>query len=741
MEKDAPSDAGTRADQSRPAGEESAPDGQLDALLATLAAASFDAERQDGPGSLRATCAFHRRDEAYVLHRKATLWAAETHEYMQVHCLPRLDMAAWERIRDGALAWGQERIRPHDEHMASYVSVIILCRSWHQDAAAAVERCRVCKSFWLGLRGWMRLRAQGVPVPFSSRACIMNSLYLLLGGLALLGLGYFVYGAWLEKVWGVDPSRPTPAHQFRDGVDYMPSKAPVVLGHHFSSIAGAGPINGPIQAAVFGWLPCFIWVVVGGIFFGGVHDFGSLFASLRNKGRSIGEVIAGSIGLRAKRLFVIFSFLTLVLVVGAFASIVAGTFNGFMTDASGALVHNHVNGSTATISLLFIVLAVIFGLLVYRFEMPLGRATLLGVAGIVGVIALGLRFPLYAGYDTWMWLLGLYILVASVTPVWILLQPRDYLSSFLLYAMMLAAVVGIVAAHPVIELPAFTSFEVNGQYLFPALFVTVACGAISGFHSLVASGTTSKQLSSERDARLVGFGSMLIESALGIASLIAVGYIFTQNGHAFTSQTPTQVLADGLSQMLACVGLGSESARGVTYGLIILAVSTFCLTSLDTATRLGRYMFQELWLAPGQSVKDVRGWRAVLVNKYVATLVTVGLGMSLGFGGYAKIWPLFGAANQLLAALALLAVACWLQNLARRNGMFLLPMLFMLLVTLSALVLGIVAQGRALLAGTGGAVAALQLVIAVLLLALSLVLVHEGWQALRRKGRPAAEKA
>lgn len=568
----------------------------------------------------------------------------------------------------------------------------------------------------------------------------MNSLYLLLGGLALLGLGYFVYGAWLEKVWGVDPSRPTPAHQFRDGVDYMPSKAPVVLGHHFSSIAGAGPINGPIQAAVFGWLPCFIWVVAGGIFFGGVHDFGSLFASLRNKGRSIGEVIAGSIGLRAKRLFVIFSFLTLVLVVGAFASIVAGTFNGFMTDASGALVHNHVNGSTATISLLFVVLAVIFGLLVYRFEVSLGKATLLGVAGIVGVIVLGLRFPVYAGYDTWMWLLGLYILVASVTPVWILLQPRDYLSSFLLYAMMLAAVVGIVAAHPVIELPAFTSFEVNGQYLFPALFVTVACGAISGFHSLVASGTTSKQLSSERDARLVGFGSMLIESALGIASLIAVGYIFTQNGHAFTSQTPTQVLADGLSQMLACVGLGSESARGVTYGLIILAVSTFCLTSLDTATRLGRYMFQELWLAPGQSVKDVRGWRAVLVNKYVATLVTVGLGMSLGFGGYAKIWPLFGAANQLLAALALLAVACWLQNLARRNGMFLLPMLFMLLVTLSALVLGIVAQGRALLAGTGGAVAALQLVIAVLLLALSLVLVHEGWQALRRKGRPAAEK-
>lgn len=560
----------------------------------------------------------------------------------------------------------------------------------------------------------------------------MNSLYLLLGGLAALALGYFVYGAWLEKVWGLDPRRPTPAHEFRDGIDYLPSRAPVVLGHHFSSIAGAGPINGPIQAAIFGWLPCFLWIVIGGIFFGGVHDFGALFASLRNKGRSIGEVIAGSIGQRAKRLFIIFSFLTLVLVVGAFASIVAGTFNGFTRDAAGVLVHNDINGSTATISLLFMLLAVIFGLLVYRLEMPLGRATLIGIAGIVASIALGLRFPVHIGYDGWMLLLGVYIFLASVAPVWILLQPRDYLSSFLLYAMMLAAVVGIVAARPVIELPAFTSFEVNGQYLFPALFVTIACGAISGFHSLVASGTTSKQLNSERDARLVGFGSMLIESALGIAALIAVGYIFTRNGNAFTSQTPTQVLADGLSQMLACVGLDSAEARRTTYGLVILAVSTFCLTSLDTATRLGRYMFQELWLAPGENAADVRGWRAVLVNKYVATVVTVILGMSLGFGGYAKIWPLFGAANQLLAALALLAVACWLQNLARRNAMFLVPMYFMLAVTLTSLVLTVKAQGSALLAGTGGLVAAMQVAIALLLLALSLVLVVEGRRALRR---------
>ena len=535
----------------------------------------------------------------------------------------------------------------------------------------------------------------------------MNSLYLLLGGLAALALGYFVYGAWLEKVWGLDPRRPTPAHEFRDGIDYLPSRAPVVLGHHFSSIAGAGPINGPIQAAIFGWLPCFLWIVIGGIFFGGVHDFGALFASLRNKGRSIGEVIAGSIGQRAKRLFIIFSFLTLVLVVGAFASIVAGTFNGFTRDAAGVLVHNDINGSTATISLLFM-------LLLWNLAKSRRRRALPAPEPMI-----------------WRALL-LTCIPASVAPVWILLQPRDYLSSFLLYAMMLAAVVGIVAARPVIELPAFTSFEVNGQYLFPALFVTIACGAISGFHSLVASGTTSKQLNSERDARLVGFGSMLIESALGIAALIAVGYIFTRNGNAFTSQTPTQVLADGLSQMLACVGLDSAEARRTTYGLVILAVSTFCLTSLDTATRLGRYMFQELWLAPGENAADVRGWRAVLVNKYVATVVTVILGMSLGFGGYAKIWPLFGAANQLLAALALLAVACWLQNLARRNAMFLVPMYFMLAVTLTSLVLTVKAQGSALLAGTGGLVAAMQVAIALLLLALSLVLVVEGRRALRR---------
>ena len=567
----------------------------------------------------------------------------------------------------------------------------------------------------------------------------MNALYLLFGGFALLAAGYCLYGKWLEKVWGIDPSRRTPAHELRDGIDYVPSKTPVVLGHHFSSIAGAGPINGPIQAAIFGWLPCFLWVVIGGIFFGAVHDFGALFASLRNRGRSIGEVIAGSIGLRAKRLFVIFSFLTLILVVGAFASIVAGTFNGFTPGPAGIVAHNDVNGSTAAISLLFMVLAILFGLVVYRWEMPLGRATVLGIVGIVVVIALGLRFPLYLRYDDWMVLIGVYILLASVAPVWILLQPRDYLSSFLLYAMMLAAVVGIVAAQPVIELPAFTGFEVNGQYLFPVLFVTVACGAISGFHSLVASGTTSKQLDNERDARPVGFGSMLIESALGIASLIAVGYIFTRNGNSFTSQTPTQVLADGLSQMLAHIGLDSAEARRTTYGLIILAVSTFCMTSLDTATRLGRYMFQELWLAPGQSIKDVRGWRAVLTNKYVATLITVVLGMSLGFGGYAKIWPLFGAANQLLAALALLAVACWLHDLSRRNGMFLLPMAFMLLVTLTSLVLTIREQGGKLLAGTGDFVAGMQTAIAVLLLLLSLVLVCEGWQALR--GRQPSARA
>ena len=518
----------------------------------------------------------------------------------------------------------------------------------------------------------------------------MNAVLVLLIGCAILIVGYIFYGGWLAKQWGVDDTKVTPAHELEDGMDYVPAKAPVLMGHHFSSIAGAGPINGPIQAAVFGWLPCMLWILIGGIFFGAVHDYGALFASIRHKGQTLGEVVAANIGERAKKLFIIFSYLTLVLVVAAFASIVAGTFKGFNDDGT----QNAANASVAMVSILFIVMAIIFGFCVYRRGAPLSVATIVGVIGIVLCLVIGLNFhPIYLSGDVWMWIIGVYILIASVAPVWILLQPRDYLSSFLLYGMMVIAAVGVIgagltgadAAHN--DMPAFTGWvdtiSATGLgTMFPALFVTIACGAISGFHSLVGSGTTSKQLDHERDAKPIAYGGMLIECALALISLCAVGYVWAD--YVAGTRTPTVVFASGLSGMVSTIpGLGAT--KDVIYTLLVLTVSAFCLTSLDTATRLARYMFQEFWLKPGETYKDVTGIKATLCNPIVATAITVVLGVGLGMTGYSKIWPLFGAANQLLAGLALLTVCAWLGNIGRNNKMFYIPMVFMMIVTIWSL--------------------------------------------------------
>ena len=556
----------------------------------------------------------------------------------------------------------------------------------------------------------------------------MSAVLILLGGIVCLALGYFIYGAWLEKQWGVDNSRPTPAHTQRDGVDFVPAKAPVLFGHHFSSIAGAGPINGPIQAAFFGWLPCLLWIIVGGIFFGAAHDYGALFASIRHKGESIGQIIAKNIGPRAKKLFLIFAYLTLLLVIAAFASIVAGTFNGF--NAAGE--HIPANGSTATISILFILMAIVFGYFINRRGLSLMWGSVAGVIGLVLCIVLGLKFPIYIAGSTWMYLIGVYIFIASVTPVWILLQPRDYLSSFLLYAMMLAALVGVIGCNPTLDLPAFVGFEVNGQYLFPILFVTIACGAISGFHSLIASGTTSKQLNCEKDARVIGYGGMLIECVLAIISLIAVAYIYSKAGPAAFKIPPTKVFAQGISEMLASVGLSSPEAQQTAFGLLILSVSAFCLTSLDTGTRLARYLFNEFWLNEGETVETVTGFRRLLCNKYVGTLVAVVLGISFGMTGWSKVWPLFGAANQLLAGLALLAVASWLKNAAKNHKMLVFPMAFMLLVTLSSLILTFIAKVKVIAAGAGDLYApSVQAVLAVVLFVLAIFLVREALPVLK----------
>ena len=571
----------------------------------------------------------------------------------------------------------------------------------------------------------------------------MNGVLVLVAGIAILVIAYLTYGKWLAKQWGIDPSRETPSHTEEDGVDYVPAIAPVLMGHHFSSIAGAGPINGPIQAAVFGWVPVFLWVLIGGIFFGAVHDFGALFASIRNKGQSIGEVIADAMGSKAKKLFIIFSYLTLILVVAAFASIVANTFMATYTE-EGAVDYaaSAANATTAMISILFIVIAVAFGFLVYRRNAGLAVSTVIGVAAIVACMVIGLKWhPLYLSNKVWMIIVGIYILAASVAPVWILLQPRDYLSSFLLYFMMLVAVVGIIGCGLTggaqMDIPAFTGFKdtlaptgASLGYMFPALFVTIACGAISGFHSLVGSGTTAKQLNNEKDAQPIAYGGMLIECALAIISLCAVGYIWANYASGETV-TPTVVFATGISKMLGTIpGLGGTEK--IAYTLLVLTVSVFCLTSLDTATRLARYMFQEFWLEPGETYKDVTGYKKTLTNPFVATLITVVLGIGLGLTGYANIWPLFGAANQLLAALGLLAVAAWLGKAGKNNKMFLFPMAFMLVVTITSLCFTLKTNFAGISAGGEGVTwCIVRAVISALLIILAVILAVDGVKTMK----------
>lgn len=596
----------------------------------------------------------------------------------------------------------------------------------------------------------------------------MNAMIVLLGGLIVLIVGYVCYGGWLAKQWGVDPKRPTPAQELEDGIDYVPSKPYVLLGHHFSSIAGAGPINGPIQAAVFGWVPVLLWVLIGGIFFGAMHDFGALFASLRHKGQSIAAVIAENIDNTAKRIFCIFAYLTLLLVVAAFASIVANTFAVGLTNATDA--SNLANQRTAMISMLFIVAAIIYGIATRGRNLPAAANICIAILIIVVLVAIGYNFPYISlDYTTWMILLGVYIMIAAVAPVWILLQPRDYLSSFLLYGMIILSIIGIVGASLTgnasnLDIPAFTGFyasnaavDASGNpiinpetgaavvnlsaasgFLFPALFITIACGAISGFHSLVASGTTSKQLEKESHAQPIAYGGMLIECLLAIISLCAVGFVW-QAYCAGDYASPTAVFAGGLSQMLACIP-GLESVESIAYTLPILAVSAFCLTSLDTATRLARYMFQELWIPVGETMESVTGIRKFFSNPYIATLITVVIGIVLGMTGYTIIWPLFGAANQLLAALALLAVCAWLGNAGKNNKMFYIPMVFMLAVTLTSLVQTLYAKGLVLMAGTGDLFSAgVQAVLSAILFILAIVLAVKGAKTIfGKKDKPQA---
>lgn len=523
----------------------------------------------------------------------------------------------------------------------------------------------------------------------------MNSLWLVIISIIIFIVAYITYGAWLAKEWGVDVNRKTPAHEINDGIDYVPTKPAVLLGHHFASIAGAGPINGPILAAMFGWVPVLLWIIIGSIFFGGVHDFGSLFASIRHRGKSIGEVINVNMGKKGMRLFSIFAWLTLLLVVAAFTNIVANTFAKVPAAASS--------------SMLFIFLAVGFGYAVYRKGVSLKTGTIVGVTLLFLSVWVGYIFPLQLSVNTWIIILMVYIFVASTAPVWILLQPRDYLNSFLLYAMIGGAVIGILAFRPEVKLQAFTGFSVNGQFLFPMLFVTVACGAISGFHSLVGSGTTSKQLDNEMDAKSIGYGAMLIEGVLAVIALITAAYLTQGEFAELLKGGPVNVFSNGVGVFMSNFGVPFDLGKS----FVALAVSAFALTSLDTATRLNRFIFQEFFDNPEKEKQSV------FTNMYVSTSITVLLGGYLAVGGYAKIWPIFGSANQLLSALSLLAIAVWLKKTGKNYHMITIPMVFMLVVTLTALVFLIRAN---VLAGNY-----ILVVFPVLLFVLAIILAKEGY--------------
>ena len=562
----------------------------------------------------------------------------------------------------------------------------------------------------------------------------MSALLLIILAILIFVVAYLTYGRYLAKTWGLDPTKKTPAHELEDGVDYCPAKTPVLMGHHFSSIAGAGPINGPIQAAFFGWVPCFLWIVIGGIFFGAVQDFGALFVSIRHKGKSLGEVIEDNIGRRTRILFTVFAWLVLLLVIAAFGDIVANSFIGASHGGSAS------NGSVATASLLFIPLAIGFGFMVYRKNAPMLVASIIGVALLAVCVAIGLVCPLNLSKNFWLLFVFVYIIIASVTPVWILLQPRDYLSSFLLYFMMGAAVIGIIGATIVdpssttFTTPAFTGFAVGGNYLFPTLFITIACGAISGFHSLIASGTTSKQLDNEKDALLVGYGSMLIECVLAVISLIAIGTLSADGSQAAVKEalgleaiSPTIIFGTAISNFFATIGFG-ETAVAATKTIIMLAVSCFCLTSLDTGTRLGRFMFQELFAGTNA------GKKLKLDNMYVATVITAIFGFILCLAGYTKVWPLFGAANQLVAVPAFLALAAYLKKIGKNNKMLYIPIVFMAIATITSLIMSFKKNMVAILGGgldgTAMFTDVLQNVIIVPLVVLAVILIIDGSKVL-----------
>ncbi|MGI5948628.1 MAG: carbon starvation protein A [Lachnospiraceae bacterium] len=561
----------------------------------------------------------------------------------------------------------------------------------------------------------------------------MSGILMMVIAIVVLGGAYLLYGRYLQNKWGIDPNAKTPAYELEDGVDYVPGDTNVVFGHQFASIAGAGPINGPIQAAIFGWLPVLLWILIGGVFFGAVQDFASMYASVKNKGRTIGYIIEEYIGKLGKKLFLLFCWLFCILVVAAFADVVAGTFNGFMTSEAGEVSKVVANGAVATTSMLFIVEAVALGMLLKYGKLNKWVNTAIAIIMLVAAVAIGLKFPIYINRDIWHLIIFAYILVACVVPVWALLQPRDYLNSYLLIFMIVGAVIGVFVANPECNLKAFNGFEVDGQYLFPILFVTIACGAVSGFHSLVSSGTASKQIKNEKNMLPVSFGAMLMESMLAVIALIAVASFAEGEAAAQGLKTQPQIFAGAIANFLTVAGL----PHSLVFTLLNLAVSAFALTSLDSVARVGRLSFQEFFLDDDVDESNMSPFLKVVTNKYFATILTLLLAYLLAKVGYAEIWPLFGSANQLLSVLALVACAVFLKKTKRQGVMLWVPMVFMMAVTFTALTMTIMKLSTAFVTTGLSLGNTLQLVFAVLLLILGVLVAIQGVKKLMEKAERA----
>ena len=554
----------------------------------------------------------------------------------------------------------------------------------------------------------------------------MNTLVIVLIAAVCLVGAYAGYGRWIAKQWGIDPNAKTPAVRLEDGKDYVPTDGWTVFSHQFSSIAGAGPVTGAIQAAAFGWLPVLLWILLGGIFFGAVTDFGALYASVKNDGKSMGLLIEKYIGKFGRKVFLLFCWLFTLLVIAAFADMVAGTFNAYETvdGATQLAAAAQTNGAAGSISLFFIVFAMLFGLVQKKFALTGWREMALGLACTVAALAAGMLLPITLGKEGWLYITFIYIFFAATLPMWLLKQPRDFMTTFMFVGMIAGAVLGLLVAHPAMNLPVYTGFtnESLGT-LFPILFVTVACGAVSGFHSLVSSGTSSKTIRDERDMLKVGYGAMVTESLLAVLALCVAGAAAAADGTP-AAGTPFQIFSSGVAGFFEMFGVPVYIAQC----FMTMCVSALALTSLDAVARIGRMSFQELFST--DDMAHAEGWRKVLCNVYFATIITLAGGFVLAKIGYNNIWPLFGSANQLLSALVLATLCVFLKVTGRSNKMLFPPLVIMLCVTFTALVQRVIALVQAVAAGSATfLVEGLQLIIAALLIALGVTIVLNSLRA------------